>query len=249
MPDEKWHESDSFWKTLRPALFGDSRVENAPGEVDGLLRLSGIEPGDRVLDLACGIGRHSLEFARRGFVVTGVDRTAAYIEEAKKRAAAEGLSVEFLLSDMRTFATDDTFDLVICLFTSLGYFDDRDDDRRVVENVARSLKPGGVFIVDIMGRETLKRIFQPRQRHEEDGVILIEEAEVSEDWDQVETHWTIIEGDSKREVRFSLYVYSSDELSGLLRDGGLEGTGTYGGYDGSPYDEGALRLIEVARRP
>ncbi|MBU1671274.1 MAG: class I SAM-dependent methyltransferase [Actinobacteria bacterium] len=144
---------------------------------------------------------------------------------------------------------DATFDLVVCLFTSPGYFEDLEDDVRVVHNVARSLKPGGSLVVDVMGRETLKRVFQSRSWREEGGVLLLEDSTVSDAWDQVDNRWIIITGDERREAAFSLRVYSADESSDLLTEGGLEVGGTYGWFDGSPYDEYALRLIALARRP
>ena len=103
-----WHEQDSFWETV--PMFGDHHWEIAPEQVAGVISLLSLEPGAAVLDLPCGVGRHSLEFARRGFDVTGVDRTAAYLQTARERAAAEGLSVEWLQADMREFIRPEAFD-------------------------------------------------------------------------------------------------------------------------------------------
>ena len=82
-----WHEQDQFWEMV--PLFGPDRLEMAPEEVEGVISLLGIEPGASVLDLCCGVGRHSLELARRGYRVTGVDRTASYLQTASEKAAAE----------------------------------------------------------------------------------------------------------------------------------------------------------------
>lgn len=70
-----WHEQDVFWETVAPILFAQRRWSDAPAEVEKVVSLLGIGRGTRILDLCCGVGRHSLELARRGFHVTGVDRT------------------------------------------------------------------------------------------------------------------------------------------------------------------------------
>ena len=83
-----------------------------------IVSLLKIDPGASILDLCCGPGRHSLELSRRGFSLTGVDRTKSYLEKARKQAETEGLKVEFIQEDMRSFCKSNTFDVVINLFTS-----------------------------------------------------------------------------------------------------------------------------------
>ena len=80
-----WREEDSFWEIAGPVLFTEQRWEYAPREVGAMVSLLGLSPGARVLDMCCGVGRHSLEFARRGFRVTGVDRTGTYLDENGQR--------------------------------------------------------------------------------------------------------------------------------------------------------------------
>jgi ubiquinone/menaquinone biosynthesis C-methylase UbiE len=87
-----WHEQDIFWQTV--PLFDQERLEAAPQEVDAIISMLGIEPPAAVLDLCCGVGRHSLELARKSYRVTGVDRTAAYLKTGRQRAGNEGLDVE-----------------------------------------------------------------------------------------------------------------------------------------------------------
>ncbi len=249
IPGKPWYDDDRFWDALAPALFGMSRIAMASEEVEAIIALTGLAPPACVLDMACGVGRHSIEFARRGFSVTGVDRTASYIERARRRAADEGLEVEFVLADMREFVRDGAFDLALCLYTSLGYFDERADDRKAIENVSRSLRHGGAFVVDTMAREILPRVFHPRNWHDEDGVILLEESSASGDWSRVDNRWIIIDGDERAEVEFSLHVYSAVELEQMLEGCGLGITGTCGWFDGSPFDGNALRLVITSRRP
>jgi SAM-dependent methyltransferase len=243
-----WYEDDLFWETVAPVLFSERRWSDAPTEVEDVVSLLGISPGAKVLDLCCGVGRHSLELARRGFHVTGVDKTAAYLERARRQAKAEGLDVEFLQDDMRTFCRPDAFDAAINLFTSFGYFEDPEDDRRVVTNVYRSLRSDGAFLMDLMGKEVVARVFQERGWREEDGIILLEERKVSNNWGWIENRWVIVKDGEKREVKISLRLYSAVELSALLAECGFDRVDVYGDAKGAPYDHTAKRLVAVARK-
>ena len=147
-----WHEDDHFWEQTAPFQFDERRWAAASKEVEQALALLQLKEGAAVLDLCCGPGRHSLELARRGFKVTGVDRTARFLEEARRRAEAEGLAIEFVQDDMRTFHRPGTFDAAINLFTPFGYFDDPEEDHRVLENIYASLKPHGKLLLDVMGK-------------------------------------------------------------------------------------------------
>ena len=117
---KSWYQDDHFWKVVETILFGEQRVANAASEVDQLTKFLKLQPPAKVLDLCCGVGRHSLELARRGFDVTGVDRTDVYLRRAQRQADSEGLKIEFVQKDMRQFCRPNTFDLTLNLFTSFG---------------------------------------------------------------------------------------------------------------------------------
>jgi len=171
-----WHEEDAFWQTFAPTMFGEPRWAAASGEVDQVLALAKIAPGAAVLDLACGPGRHALELARRGLKVTAVDRTAAYLAQARQRAAEQGLTVEWVQADMREFCRPEAFDAAVNLFTAFGYFENPADDRNVAGNLFRSLRPDGALVMEMVGKEILARIFRERDWHEEpDGTLMLEE--------------------------------------------------------------------------
>lgn len=150
-----WHEQDGFWEEM--PMFSEQHWEASGEEVDSALSLLEIEPGATVLDLACGVGRHSLELSRRGYRVTGVDRTAAYLRTAHEQAAADGLELELLQADMRRFVRPSAFDAALNLYTSFGYCDDPAEDQRVLDNFCQSLRPGGALVMEMMGKEMLAR--------------------------------------------------------------------------------------------
>ena len=241
-----WHEDDEFWKSTGSWLFSDEATRLAAVEVDQIISLLNLKPPADILDLCCGTGRHSLEFDRRGFIVTGVDRTDHYLSEARKRAEEEGLAVEFIFNDMRQFCQPKSFDVILNLFTAFGYFEDPLEECRVLENVYKSLRDGGVFLLDLMGREVLARKFHPRDWRQRDGVIILEERTPSEDWAFLENRLILIEGSKRKEFVLKVRNYSASELKTLLLESSFKDIKLFGDFDGSPYDHQAKRLIAVA---
>ena len=245
---QSWYEHDGFWETISAGLFTSERMLSAKKEVEQIVSLLKLQAGASICDLCCGVGRHSLELGRLGYRVTGVDRTGLYLEEAKKKADEEGLNIRFVQEDMRRFCEPEAFDAVINVLTSFGYFEDLEDDKRVLENVYKSLKNGGKFLIDIMGKEVLARIFQEKRWREEDGLIILEEAKASEDWGRIDSRWIIIRDERREECRFSLRIYSASELCELLKSCGFGRVEIYGDLSGSPYDKTAQRLVVVAHK-
>jgi SAM-dependent methyltransferase len=240
-----WYEDDAFWSTWGPILFSERRKADAVGQVDRILSLTGFQPKAPVLDLCCGVGRHSLELARRGFRVTGVDRTPEYLKQASEMAKYESLDIEFVHEDMRNFRRSDSFDAVINLFTSFGYFEDANDDRKVIENIYVSLKHRGKCVIDIMSKEILARVFRERDWNEANGIFWLEERKVLYDWSWIESRWILFKDGRLYENKVSHRLYSASELSKLLYESGFAEVKIYGDMDGSPYDHTARRLVAI----
>lgn len=241
-----WHEDDSFWETWGPWMFSTKRIADAVDEIDKVSKLLAISQKDLILDLCCGIGRHSLELARRGYQVTGVDRTKKYLDEARKQAKEEGLDIEFVQGDMRFFSRPDTFDIAISMFTSFSYFEDPQEDKRVVKNVFESLRTGGRFIIQTHGKETLAKIFRERDWNEnEDGVIVLEERKVSRNWSWMENRWIMLKGNERIENKITHRLYAASEIARLLRDCDFKRVNVYGDLEGNPYDHTARQLVAV----
>jgi len=244
-----WHEDDDFWETFGPYIFTDARLDAARSEVDSLIKLLGLAPGASILDLCCGPGRHALEFARRGYAVTGVDRTVRYLDRARKLAAGESLPVELVCSDARAFRRPDAFDAALNLFTSFGYFDDPADDLTVARNLCGSLKPGGRLVVDMNGKEVLARIFRQRDWNRfPDGTLFLEERKLIGAWERIESRWTLVRSGGIKEGVTSVRIYAATELAALLRNAGFGAVTFYGSLAGTPYDNRAERLVALATK-
>lgn len=243
-----WHNTDAFWDEYGSHMFHEKRWERTPSEVDGVVTIGGLTPGSKVLDLPCGPGRHSLELARRGYRITGVDRTRGYLDQARSKANAEWLNIEWVQSDMREFRRESAFDAAINLYTSFGYFEDQAENRRVLANFRASLKAGGVFIMETLGKEVLARTFKERIWEERpDGSLYLAETKVSRHWSWVESKWRLIRDGVVKEHVVSHYVYSAVELIAMLTDAGFGEFRTFGSLAGTPFDHAAERMVIAAR--
>ena len=245
---EVWHKDDNFWKGVYPILFNKERWDDAPGEVEEIITLLNLTPECRILDLCCGPGRHSLALARRGFHVTGVDRTTFYLKKAKEKADSQGLNIEFIEDRMECFLRPESYDAALSLFTSFGYFEDPEDDQRVLLNIHGSLKKNGKFLMHLMGKEIMARIFRERDWHEENGTLILEERKVSNDWSWSENRWIVLRGQTRKDFKFAHRIYSAVELLALLKESGFTSVHTYGDLEGSPYDHKAQKLVIVAEK-
>jgi SAM-dependent methyltransferase len=246
---ENWFESDALWARLFPFMFAEQQFAAAVENVPKIVALTSVSSG-AVLDLACGPGRYVVPFAQAGFRVTGVDRTRFLLNKARERAATAGVSPEFVEQDMREFVRPAAFDLALNVYTSFGYFDDAAENRRVLENILTSLKPGGVFVFEHIGKEILAAKFQPSGAETlPDGSVLLQRRSVIEDWSKIDADWILIEGSQATRFHLRHWIYSGREIRDLLTSVGFGDVALYGFWDGSSYGPQAQRLIAVARKP
>jgi SAM-dependent methyltransferase len=125
-------------------------TERTGSEIDRALTMLRPEGGERILDLACGTGRHSLELVRRGFSVVGVEIGEELVEIANKDAAEQGLEAEFVQGDLRELDYEDEFDVVLNLNDgAVGYFETDEENHRTFEVISRALKPGGQNLIQV----------------------------------------------------------------------------------------------------
>jgi SAM-dependent methyltransferase len=240
-----WFADEDFWEQLYPAMFPPERFAVADQQVDQILALTRFT-GRTVLDLCCGPGRHSVSFARRGMQVTGVDRTKFLLDRARERASQAAVEVEWVEEDMRRFRREGAFDLACSLFTSFGYFEDDDEDLAVLRNVWESLAPGGVFVVDVAGKEKVARHWLNSMCHHlEDGTLVLQRPEVCKDWTRIRNEWTLIKDGRTKSFRFEHTIYSGRELRDRMREAGFAKVELYGDLEGRPYGLDATRLVAV----
>ncbi|MEL7603432.1 MAG: methyltransferase domain-containing protein [Bacillota bacterium] len=225
-----------------------SWVEETETQVDFIIRTLGLSGTERILDLACGYGRHALSLARRGFSVVGVDITEVYIDDARK--TAQGMTnAAFILSDIRDVCFCEEFDVVLSLADgAIGYLESDEENLKIFDVIARALKPGGKHFMDVCNAEHAEAFF-PRRGWE----IGEKEFSFSEfEWDPATrrmlfggggfTYGEIaqkpqqLEGDPTR-------LYSLDELAVILRERGMRIVSAFSDYAGKEASPKALQLM------
>jgi len=246
---KEWFEDDSFWRELYPFMFPEERIAIAEEQIEKALALTK-PPGNSVLDLCCGPGRCSIALAKKGYSVTGVDRTKYLLDKARARAIAARVKVDWVRQDMRDFVRADSFAVVLSMFTSFGYFDDKRQDLLVLKNMFASLEPGGACLIELLGKEILARIFQPTTSTLlSDGTLVVQKHEIFDDWTRVRNEWLVIRNNRVKSFKFHHTVYSGQELREQLERAGFVAVRLYGNLDGDEYGPSAERLIAIGRKP
>lgn len=148
MSDSPWLNDTFARESLRN--LDDKFLERTPGEVDSIVRELRVNAGDRILDLGCGAGRHSIELAERGFEVTGIDISGYMLDEARKRAGMRNVTVRFLegnLIDLQNLIGDKpSYEGAVCLCESGFGVLGRESDRKLLSDVHGALLPGSKLL-------------------------------------------------------------------------------------------------------
>ena len=230
--DLERHLPSEWWRTLFNSLYletdGDivENDRNTDQEVDLLIGSAGFERHQRILDLCCGQGRHSLELARRGFRdVTGLDRSRYLIRLARKRARQCDLPVSFHEGDARRFRLGDgEFHCVCVLGNSFGYFDRPEDDLAVLEAVKRALASGGTLVMDLMDGEWMRDNFEPRSWEWVDqNHFVCRERELAGDGDRLISREVVVHAERGviADQFYAERLYSKERLEALLSGAGF----------------------------
>lgn len=233
-----------------------SWTEDTENQVEFIIKALGLTGGERVLDLACGYGRHALALARRGFAVVGVDITPAYVEDARQSAAREALPAQFIFSDIRELSYDGEFDVVLNLADgAIGYLENDAENLRIFDVIAKALRSGGKHFMEICNAEHADRYFP--KRHWEAGVKQLSLAQFG--WDHTTRRMTYggfsipydtpaakpcIDMDNADPIR----LYTTSELKHILCQRGMCMLQTYASFDGKEASAEELQLMVCSQK-
>lgn len=247
-------------------LFGaelEERVERAKEQAAGLVNIFSeyqVPHGALILDLACGIGRHSVALAELGYRVVGVDISPVYIERAnalaEERDVAE--SCDFRIGDMRRVSEvledcEGRFDAAINMYTSMGYYDEETDEG-ILSQLLGLTAANGVLIIDGSPRDRFIRQWRPTYVGEiGEDLVLIEESKLNLVSSRIENVWKFYrkEGRDLRHldtIETDHRIYSLHELKGMVEDGGWTYRACYGGFEMEPFTLDSRRMILVAQK-
>ena len=251
-----WWKSQYLDPVITEIMFGWKT--EAKAEIEQILKTIDLPAGGHVLDLACGQGRHSIELAKRGFRVTGLDFSPLLLSRAVALADKLPRSKRptFVKGDMRELKhifPSGSFDAVVNLWNAWGYFDRRSDDRKTLAGIAHGLKPGGSLVINTLNESGVIHWLQGNTRrwHPEKGDrYFLQESVYDRPAKKVNGKWIVI-GPKERLLKhysFSQNVYSTQDFRKELRRVGLKMTKLWGLLDGKPYSETSIHQTFVARK-
>jgi SAM-dependent methyltransferase len=236
------------WPTISQAVESPAA---AARDVAWIVSVAEVPGGARVLDAPCGFARHSIEFARRGHRVTGVDFSETELGRARDAASKAGVPLSLVCQDIRDMEFGSEFDLAVNLFSSIGYFSD-DEDRLLLDRFWRALVPGGTFVLDTRNRDQLVRSLPPEERQPFETWTLRIEHGFDVTTSRWHARWSRLPAahGARAEVigESDIRLYSAHELRAMLRPERWSRVDLYGGLDGTPFSLDSPRLVLVARK-
>ena len=231
-----------------------SWVEDINRQVDFLIKQLHLKGTEKILDLACGFGRHSLEFARRGYDVTGIDITPAYIDYANEQAKKENLNAKFICQDIRTITFDKEFDVVLNMADgAIGYLEDDGENHKIFSVIAKALKNGGKHFMDIMNGSYAQTHFPCKLWDAGEKGLTLSAFEWEKDrktliYGQVDYMYgeALYKPEMKEENPIRLY--SLDEITEIFGKLGLRICNSFADFSGKPSSDNDIQLMVYSIR-
>lgn len=264
---KKRHAKKDWWQSVFDDKYLKTYVDIVTPEltrkqVDFLVKSLKLNKKQKILDLACGYGRHSLELVRRGYNVTGFDYSNYFLKQAKSIAKKEKLNVEFIQGDFRKLPFRNEFDAVINMFTSFGYFDQAKENRKVLTSIYKALKPHGLAIIDLNNPvATIARINTLPNARQEKGVLHASSVSSLSNGLEVKTEhhvnitkmmwlmnraWT--ENGARKKYVTNIKMYTLQELSKLITSIGFNIQKVLGNFSGEPFTTSSRRMIFLIKK-
>ncbi len=242
----------------------EERVAQANGEVDALIRMLREQKfkTEDILDLGCGIGRHSIELGKRGTRALGTDLSPHFIAIAKKRAHREQVDhvVSFKVADMREIGSAVSnrkpFDGIINLFTSFGFYDDKTNDD-ILRQCCQLVQPEGFFALEIANRDWIIKNFQERGFSRHKNVVVLQDRRFDLNTSRMNNIWSyLMQQDDKtftleKQITFNHRLWSLHELVEMFERTGWQFQAAYSGFGQQQGDislMGARRFLFIGKK-
>jgi len=240
--------SEEFFWGLTLDIMEEARPdEEIDAEVASMMRLLGLGPGDSVLDVPCGGGRHAVGLAAAGCKVSGIDISQPLLEKARASAEEHGVTLDLRKVDMRDLPWQAEFDAAICMWGSFGYFDD-EGNIAFLRSAASALKPGGRFLIDTPIVETVLPNYSPNDWTQIGRIMLTETRHYDHVRSRLERSWTMMQGQRLEKRTLSIRLYAYSELCRLLREAGFGECEGYSTLTCEPFALGDDRVYMLASK-
>ena len=238
MTNNKWQRSMYDHLFASKTIGSKAWAIKAEKEADFLVEALNLSPGAKILDLPCGTGRHSLQFARYAFSVTGVDISQSCIDIAKKQSRHK--NVKYQIGDMSALQRfKSKFDAVTNLFTSFGYFSTDQENKAVLRGMVQCLKPGGKIVINTINRNFLLGVYKPALWTIDRDTITVQASIFDVKTKYNESYVCIV--NEKTGVGTARYhrvrLYSPDEMLRLMKQCGCTKVKVWGDFDGRPLNK------------
>ncbi|SFX77173.1 Methyltransferase domain-containing protein [Thermoactinomyces sp. DSM 45891] len=235
-----WYQ-ESFGKDYL-LVYHHRDQQNAEQEVKQITEWLQLTTDDFILDLCCGTGRHTATLAMEHLNVVGLDLSPTLLSKAVSRN--QPYKIPFIIGDMRHLPfVGETYDVVLNLFTSFGYFETDEENEQVIREVARVLKPKGRFLIDYLNREYVVEHLVAVSQREQDGIHIQEERSIQGDF--VVKKITLSDKQGERTYTEQVKMYTYDQMIDMLHRNGLRVKQMYGGFNGTSYHENSPRMILI----
>lgn len=240
---EKWFGEE--YKLLYP----HRNEAEALQQVEFLLKQIDLPKSAKILDLCCGCGRHSVELKRRGYDVIGLDLSEELLKMACSRASECNIDIDFIRCDMREIPYENYFDLIVNFFTSFGYFETDEENKKVLFAISKALKPGGKFLMDYMNPDyVVKNLVDRDEKEISGGLKAIQERWIDHLKKRINKKITLIKDGEKSFFNESVRMYSLQEMKKMIGEAGLKLIKVYGNFIGSEYGQDSPRMVLIGEK-
>jgi len=249
--DDNWHKG-MYDHWFANTTIGSAKFRTlAKKEAGFLVSALGLKRGQRILDVPCGTGRHSVVFARHGLAVTGVDINEPCLKLARKTCRNTGVALQ--KGDMSKLSRyRSQIDALVNLFTSFGYFSTDQKNEQVLKELISTLKPGGQIAIHLINRDWLLKVFRPADWSEEKGKFILEARKYDPATKSNEAQLVVVDRKNKaaKIYHHRIRLYSKSEVVAMMRRCGLRDIRVFGNFEGGPYSKFmSTHPIYIGRRP
>lgn len=239
---EEWFNTEEYLN-----VYKHRNETDAEDHIKLILKTISLKDDAKILDMACGSGRHSIILAREGYDITAVDLSSNLLSVAKENAAKENLNINFIQSDIRAFNTSQKFDLILNLFTSFGYFDTDEENFAVLKKAYDHLKDAGFFVLDYFNTNYLANNLVAYSKEQIGNSEFIQERKIEDQ--RVKKKISIISNGAKKEFEESVRMYDKNELAKVLINIGFDIYKTFGDFLGNDFNViNSPRVIFICKK-